>query len=148
MNELIIVADMGNLKAYRIVKDPLKLASDKMELIQETAIRESRAKASEKFADTAGRFYLGGGTAGTAAGYGEPHTIESEEERRAVKFLAGEIIVLVHKEGCKRWYMAVDKNINNQVLASLPPEIKATLKKNITANLTKTEKTRIMDHFS
>jgi hypothetical protein len=118
MNELVIVADLGNLKAYRIIKDPLKLASDKVELIQETTARDSRAKASDKFADAAGRFYLGGGTAGTAAGYGEPHTIESEEERRAIKLLAEEIRGLVQKEGCKKWYMALDKNIKTRSLRS------------------------------
>lgn len=148
MNELVIVADLGKLKAYRIVKDPLKLASDKLEVIQEITIQESRAKASDKFADAGGLFCLGGGIAGTAAGYGEPHTIESEEERRAIKLLAEEICGLVQKEGCKKWHVALDKSINNQVLAILPPEIKARLGKNINANLTKTGKARIMDHFS
>jgi len=148
MNELVIVADLGKLKAYRIVKDPLKLASDKVEVIQEIITRESRAKASDKFADSAGRFYLGGGTAGTAAGYGEPHTIESEEERRAIKLLAEEICGFVQKEGCKKWHMALDKSINNQVLSILPLEIKAKLGKNINANLTKTDKAGIKDHFS
>jgi hypothetical protein len=148
MNELVIVADLGKLKAYRIVKDPLKLASDKVEVIQEITIHESRAKASDKFSDAAGRFYLGGGTAGTAAGYGEPHAVESEDERRAIKHLAEAITGLVQKEGCKIWHVALDKSITNQVLAILPPEIKASLGKNINANLTKTDKARIMDHFS
>jgi len=77
MNELVIVADLGKLKAFRIVKDPLKMAGDKVEKIQDITKQEARAKASDKFADAAGRFYLGGGTAVTAAGYGEPHMIES-----------------------------------------------------------------------
>jgi hypothetical protein len=54
----------------------------------------------------------------------------------------------VQKEGCKIWHVALDKSITNQVLAILPPEIKASLGKNINANLTKTDKARIMDHFS
>lgn len=148
MNELIIVADLGKLKAYRIIKDPLKLASDKVEVIQEITTRESHAKASDKFTDAAGRFYLGGGIAGTASGYGEPHTAASEEERRAIKLLVEEICGLVQKEGCKKWHVALDKSISNQVLAILPPEIKARLGKNISANLTRTDKARLMDHFS
>lgn len=148
MNELVIVADLGKLKAFRIVKDPMKLASDKVEMIREICTQEPHAKASDKFADSAGRFYLGGGTAGTAAGYGEPHAIESEEERRAIKLLADTISALVQKEGCKKWHVALDKSINHQVLAILPPEIKARLAGNVNANLTKTDKARIMEHFS
>ena len=148
MNELIIVADLGKLKAYRIVKDPLKLAGDKVEVIQDITKQEMRTKASDKFADSAGRFYLGGGTTVTAAGYGEPHMIESEEERRAIKRLAEEISGLVQKEGCKKWHLALDKSINNQVLAILPPEIKAKLAKNINANLTKSDKAGIRECFA
>ncbi len=148
MDELVIVADLGKLKAYRIVKDPLKLASDKVEVIREFMSEQSRAKASDRFADAAGRFYLGGGSAGTAAGHGEPHAIASEDERRTIKFLAEEICGMVRKEGCRKWHMALDKSINNQVLAILPQDIKARLATNINANLTKAAKARIMEHFS
>ncbi len=148
MNELVIVADLGKLKAYRLVKDPLKLASDKVEKLQEITRKESHAKASDKFDDAAGRFYLGGGVAGTAAGYGEPHMIKTEEERRAIKLLAEDICGLVQKEGCKKWHMALDKSINNQVLAILPPEVKAKLAKNIDANLTKADKAVIREYFA
>jgi hypothetical protein len=116
-------------------------------VIREITTQESRAKASDKFADAGGLFCFGGGIAGTAAGYGEPHTAESEEERRAIKLFAEDQRIGA-KRGLKKWHTALDKSINNQVLAILSPEVKARLGRNLNANLTKTDKARIMDHFS
>jgi hypothetical protein len=59
-----------------------------------------------------------------------PHD-RSEEERRIKLLLRNEAV----QGGLQEMVYGLDKNINNQVLAILPPEIKATLRKNITANL-------------
>jgi hypothetical protein len=69
-----------------------------------------------------------------AAGFGEPHNIELEAEKRLIKQFAEEITALIVKENCTRWYLAADKSINSQIIEKLDPPIMAKLEKNITAN--------------
>ncbi|MGD0885279.1 MAG: host attachment protein [Thermodesulfovibrionales bacterium] len=148
MEEIIIAADLGHMKVFRISKDPLGLESPKIELVKSLSFIETHAKSSDKFSDAAGRFYMGSGKKGTAAGFGEPHNIESEVEKRLIKQFAEEITALVVKENCARWYLAADKSINGHIIEKLDPSIMAKLRKNVTANLIKSAKTKILSHFA
>ena len=147
MTEIIITVDLGTINAFKIIKDPLKIQSDKIEAIKSFLTTEPRAKASEKFRDSAGRFYQGGGTGGTTAGFGEPHNVELETEKRLIKRIADDINGLILEKKCDKWYLAADKRINNQILENLTPAVKAKMKKNVAANLTKTAKAEIMSYF-
>jgi hypothetical protein len=147
MSEIIVTVDLGAMNAFEIIKDPLKIASDKLETLKSQVITEPRAKASEKFSDTAGRFYQGGGTGGTTAGFGEPHNVELESEKRTIKRIAEDINQLIREKDCDKWFLAADRSINNQIIEQLNPDVKAKLKKNVAANLTKTPKSEIMDYF-
>jgi hypothetical protein len=148
MNEIIIVADLGHLKAFRMTRNPLGLESPKIELIKSCAFIEAHAKSSDKFSDSAGRYYVGSGKKGTGAGFGEPHHIESEAEKRLIAQFAEDIKALILKEGCEKWYFAADSGINGRIIEKLDSSIKAKLKKNITANLTKATKSKILSRFA
>lgn len=145
MDKIIIAVDLGHFKAYKVTKQEHESA--KIHLIESYDSIEAHGKLSDKLSDTAGRFGVGGGKNGAAKGYGEPHNIELEMERKATKLIASDINAIIRKEGSPKWYLAASTMINSQILDNLDPDVKAKLDKNIMSNLTKIEKSDIMKHF-
>lgn len=148
MSEIIITVDLGSINIYKVIKDPLKMGSDRLETIKRSVTVEPHLKASEKFSNSSGRFYQGGGAGGRAAGFGEKHNIELESEKRLVDHIVDEINELILKSDCDKWFLAADRSISNQILENLSPPVKAKLKKSVAANLTKSSKVEIMGHFA
>ncbi len=142
MRELMVVADLGTIHIFKIVRDPLKLGSDRLESLKSIVSIEPHIKASEKFSDSAGRFYQGG----TAAGFGEPHNAELEAERRIIKRIAEEITGMVDKD-CEGWLLAADKKIINHILGHLNAPVRAKLRQSIPADLTNVPKSELLSHF-
>ncbi len=145
MDKVIIAVDLGHFRAYKVTKQEHE--SPKIQLIESYDSIEAHGKLSDKLSDTAGRFGVGGGKNGAAKGYGEPHNIELEMERKATKLIASDINAIIKKEGSPKWYLAASTMINSQILDNLDAEVKAKLDKNIMSNLTKTDKSDIMKHF-
>lgn len=145
MNRIIITVDLGHFKAYRISKNPQE--SFRTELIDSYDIIEGQSRMGEKLSDGAGRFGMGGGKNGAAKGYGEPHNIELESEKKLTLQLAKDINSLIAKEDCDSWFLAAGNTILNQIKENLEPAVRARLNKSIPANLTKTPKSEILDHF-
>jgi len=145
MDKVIIAVDLGHFKAYKVTKQEHE--STKIQLIESYDSIESHGKLSDKLSDTAGRFGVGGGKNGAAKGYGEPHNIELEMEKKAAKLISNDINAIIKKEGVTKWYLAASKMINSQILDNLDADVKAKLDKNIMSNLTKTDKSDIMKHF-
>ncbi|NJD55707.1 MAG: host attachment protein [Nitrospirae bacterium] len=145
MEKLIITVDLGHFKAYKVTKNDLE--SPRIQLIESYDSIEAHGKLSDKVTDTSGRFGMGGGKNGAAKGYGEPHNMELEMEKKAARLIAKDINTIVKREGAPKWYLAASKMINSQILDNLESGVKAKLDRNITSNLTKTDKTDIMKHF-
>lgn len=145
MDKVIIAVDLGHFKAYKVTKQEHE--SPKIQLIESYDSIEAHGKLSDKLSDTAGRFGVGGGKNGAAKGYGEPHNIELEMEKKAVKLISNDINAIIRKEGSPKWYLAASKMINSQILDNLDAGVKAKLDKNIMSNLTNTDKSDIMKHF-
>jgi hypothetical protein len=143
---IIIVADLGRVKAYRVTKDPLEI-SPRITLIDSYDSIEGHGKLGDKLSDAAGRFRRGGGKNETAKGVGERHNIVLETEKKIIKWIAKNIGDLLDSEKCEKWYLAAGKKINNQIVANLKPEVKARLDKNIAANLSRIEKSEILSYF-
>lgn len=147
MSKVIIVVDLGHFKAYRVTKEPLA-QSAKAELIENYDLIGAHLKLSDKLSDAAGRFRLGGGKNGKAAGYGEAHNLETEEEKKVIKQISEDINELILREKSEKWYLAAGKNINSQIVQHLDPGVKAKLDKNVACNLTKAGKSELLDYFS
>jgi hypothetical protein len=90
---------------------------------------------------------MGGGKNGAAKGYGEPHNLKLEMEKKAAKLISNDINAIIRKEGLPKWYLAASKMINSQILDNLDAGVKAKLDKNIMSNLTNIEKSDIIKHF-
>jgi len=145
MEKIIIVVDLGHFKAYRVTKNPME--SDRTELIKSYDSVAGHGKLTDKLSDDAGRFGMRGGKNGSAKGYGEPHSLQLETEKKLIKMMAKDINDLLNREKCSKWWLAAVRKINKKIIENLTPDIKAKLDKNITADLTKVAKSDILSHF-
>lgn len=146
MDKIIIAVDLGHFKAYRVSKAPLESA--RITLIASYDSIEGHGKLGDKLSDSAGRFGRGGKKNETAKGYGERHNIKLETEKRLIKMIARDIDALIMSEKCEKWCLAAGEKINRQIADNLKPEVNAKLEKNITACLTKVEKSKILGYFT
>jgi hypothetical protein len=147
MSTIIIAVDLGHFKAFRISKT--SLGKSKMELVESYDSLEAHGKLFDKVTDQAGRRRLDGATGGASKvkGYGEPHNIRLEEEKRLIKLIAKDINALMEREKSESWYFSASEGLNNRILEHLNPDVKARLGKNVEVDLTKSKKTDILSHF-
>ena len=145
MEKVIAVVDLGHFKAYRLLKKPDESA--RLELLESYDIPDSHGKFSEKVTDAEGSFSRAGGKGGAATGSGEPHNVALEIEKKVIKRIAGDIGVIIGKEGCPKWHLAAAERINNQIIENLDPSVRSKLDKNVKADLTKAAKSEIIGRF-
>lgn len=145
MKTIIITVDLGHFKAYRVTEGTGK--SPKIELIESYDSIEGHSKLGEKLSDTAGRFTGGGGKGEVAKGYGEPHHLKTDIEKKLVKIITKDISSIIKKEDCKSWHLAAGEKINKAIIKLLEPGIKSKLVKNISVDLTNIPKSRILSYF-
>ena len=145
MDRLIIAVDLGHFRAYKLSTD--SPGSPKIHLVESYDSVEGHGKLSEKVSDGAGRFGVGGGKNGAAKGYGEPHNIELEAEKKAARLIAKDIAAIISREGDKEVVVSAAHKLNSLVVENLDPEVKSNLDKNVNSNLTKTNKSDILKHF-
>ena len=145
MDRLIIAVDLGHFRAYKLSTD--SPGSPKIRLVESYDSVEGHGRLGEKLSDQAGRFGMGGRISGVATGYGEPHNIELEAEKKLARLIAKDIGSIISREKTKKWWFAAAHKLNSLVLDNLDPEVKANLDKNVNSNLTKTNKSEILKHF-
>jgi hypothetical protein len=144
MNKIVVVADLGHFNAYTLSKTPQ--GTGKLDLIESFDSLEAHGKYADKVTDQAGKFGSASGKS-WAKGYGEQHNIDTENEKRTIKNIARTINKIIRGEKCDGWHLAAEKAINGQIVESLDQEVKAKLEKNIAANLTKADKSEIVNRF-
>jgi hypothetical protein len=143
-NTLIIVADMGELKAYSVehnegmVGNEMK-TSYSLRLMNDENFLSGRKKISEVMSDNAGRF--GQDTL-------EDHNLKSERENHTIKDIAEDIEAIVTEVNPAQLFLAFPKEHNHELAEELGQATKAVLVKNITSDLVKTDKEKILSHFA
>ena len=145
MRKIIITVDLGNFKTYQLTETPS--GKWKTDMIESYDSIEGHGKLGEKLSDTAGRFVGGGGEGETAKGYGQPHNLELEIQKRLARMIARDINVLIEKEDYTAWCLAAPEKINGIIVKHLEPEVKTAMIKNITADLTNIKKSDVPGHF-
>jgi hypothetical protein len=143
-NVIVVAADLGHFRAYRVSWTPR--GSAKISLIESFDSLEGHGKLGDKLSDQAGRFSRNDGLS-ISKGYGEPHNIELEMEKRMIKLIARDIEAIIAKEPCEAWYFAAPAEINGRIVEHIGRDVKSRLDKNVTANLTRTKKSDIMGYF-
>ncbi|ADN08654.1 host attachment protein [Sulfurimonas autotrophica] len=142
-NTVIIVADVGELKAYEVKKhedifnNELKI-NYSLELIDDENFIEGRKKLQELKSDANGRINHGSI---------EEHNVEEEIEKRTLKEVAQDINTIVQQTNPKSLFLAFPKESNKELVEKLSQETKAVLKKNLELDLVKADKEKILTHF-
>ncbi len=146
-NKLVVVADLGHLKAYKVEYDEIS-TNPKFELIANVNTDEADGRLSDKLTDEAGRFHGGQRGQSEIRANGERHNIELEFERRAICHLAKTVNRVVSKdtEGQPVYFAAI-KEINHQILEKLDPAVRARIEKVVPEDLTKVNGSKLLSHF-
>ena len=130
MAEIIVTADRGHFRAYRVLKNPME--SDRLELIQSHEVLAAHGRFADRLSDRAGRF-ASGRAQNLRNGSGEPTRLERETEKRIVSGIARTIDEMIEAERVERWSLAAEKSINSKILRKLPESARARLKRNLVA---------------
>jgi hypothetical protein len=146
-NTLLVVADLGGYKAFKLENNQLHRAP-RLEMIEHFENSEAHDRLVDKVSDLSGRFPRGMGMKnGGAMSDGERHNIGLETRKRLVRQLAQRLNSLARGETFERCFLAASKEINHQLVEELEPQIRAKIEKNIPADLTKLDRSEILSHF-
>jgi formamidopyrimidine-DNA glycosylase len=144
-NIVIVVTDLGNFKAYKLERTNLN--TPRLELMHESPSVNGHGKIVERVTDQAGRYH-NGMNGKWATPWGEPHNIELEDRKRRVRHVAHELDLILRNAEVEGCWLAASKEINHQLLDELGPETRGKILKNIPCDLTRTDKSELLDHFA
>ena len=142
-NTIIIVADLGELKAYSIekhegvVENEMKV-SHSLKLINNENFINGRKKSGELLSDKGGNF---------ENQTFEEHNQQTEREKRTIKEIAEDIEMIVKETNPRELFLAFPKEHNNELTNILGQETKAVLAKNVASDLVKTKQDKLLEYF-
>lgn len=147
---LIIVADRGSLKAYRVNETPNR--GPGLQLVQAVDFTDAHGRYQDKLTDQAGRFPVGdgGGQAGSGRhmnAIAERQGLETENDRRLFKQLADNITDVVKTEGVEGWSFAASAQIYSSIADLLPPAVRDRIVEHVKSDLVKTDIAQLPEHF-
>lgn len=135
--KLIILADMGELKVYKV-----QLISETnryhLDLLNDADYIAGRKSTSETLSDDRGRFNHASG---------EDHGLEHETEQRLVKSIADDISALLANAEAGSCYLAFPAKHHNELTAALSETAQKALAKNVASDLVKCPVEDILSHF-
>lgn len=145
-DKLIIVADLGLLRAYREVQG-LTDRQPHLELVAEW----TPATDAEGPSESPGRFPRGSRAGGHVPGdlsAGERQHLEAELSRRHLGQLAERINTLVARTTVGTARLAASAPIHKQLVDALHPQVRAKIRSVLASNLTRTHPGELPEHFT
>lgn len=147
---LIITADRGSLKAYRVAETPNRGPS--LQLVQAVEFTDAHGRYQDKLTDQAGRFPVGdgGGQAGSGRhmnGIAERQGLDTENDRRIFRQLADSITDVVKTEETEGWSFAAPAQIYSSIADLLPNEVRERIVEHVKSDLVKIEPSNLPQHF-
>jgi hypothetical protein len=143
---LIIVADRGSLKAYRVDETPTRGPS--LRLIQAFDLTDAHGKLIDKVTDLAGRFPVSGGVGERHANsIAERTQLETETDRRIHKQLADQIVKIIDRSGKEGWSFAAPAEIHGAIVDLLPRAARDRIVEHVKSDLVKIESANLPSHF-
>ncbi len=145
-SSLIIVADRGSLKAYKVSKTPTR--GPHLELVQAFDTTDGHGRMQDKVTDQFGAF-PGGSAPGQMTSVGERTGIETENDRRIQKQLADSIIGIVSRDGNGNggWSFAAPASIHSAIVDLLPSNVRSRIVEYVKSDLVKIEPSKLPGHF-
>jgi len=141
---LVVVADRGSLKAYRVDDTPTRGPS--LRLIQAFDVTDAHGKLIDKVTDFAGRYAADGAGAHPGASIAETK-IENETDRRIYKQLADQITKIVKSDAPNGWSFAAAADIHGAIVDHLPGNVRDRIVEHVKSDLVKIEPARLHSHF-
>lgn len=142
---LIVLADRGGVKAYRVNDTPNRGAS--LRLVQAFDITDAHGRYDEKLTDQAGQFAISDGSTRHASAIAERTAIETENDRRICKQLAEHIAEVVKREAVEGWSFAAPASIHSSVTGLLPASLQNRVVEHVKSDLLKIEPSKLTEHF-
>jgi hypothetical protein len=143
-SSFLIVADRGNLKAFRVEKVPAD-RPPRVQLVQSFSLADAHTKISEVNTDMAGRFPAG--NSAHANGSGDRH-YEIEGDRRSARQLAELITTILNEHTPENWCFAAPAEINQAVLEQLDARLRKQVVENVHRDLVNTNPNEVVGHFA
>ena len=143
-NKLLIVADLGLLKAYKLDYTPNH--TPRLEHLEEVVLEEAHSRVIDKVTDRAGR-HISPTQKNWGAPLADDHNLKLEFKRRLIRHIADHIQRLIERYDCDGCWLAAHKGINDQILEELPPPVRHHIKKNLPRDLTKVGQKELLDQF-
>lgn len=135
-SQIIIVANTGSLRAYRITESSV-IHRRPAEMIRKIEYEPAHKKLSEVVTDRQGRF-PGSGIAGNPSrGAGEHHHLFEEMKKKAVKQLSHDIDGIIKLSVAEKIHVALPKMISSDVVAGLSKSSKGRISKTVNADIVK-----------
>ena len=153
-SSFFIIADRGNLKAYRAEKTAAD-RGPRMQLVRAMNFAEAQSRMREINEDADGAFPVGAGPAnGSGGGNGRHQNSAAEKhhdlelDRRAVKQLAETINELLQEQHPDAWSFAAPAEIKEAVLQHVSPDQRKKLAESLPLNLVHVKDADLLGHFS
>ena len=135
---LLILADLGHLKAYRLLYNAPGLRP-KMELITTFNTQEASGRMKDKLTDSPQMFRSDAppGDTQSVRSSGERHTMELEFARRAVKEIGQHISqIILHEPDAEECILSARKEIHGHLLDHIQPQARNRIVVNWPEDLT------------
>src|SRR5436190_1250482 len=105
-DKLIILADRGELKAYKLTRNEMD-TTPRLELLEALDTIDGHGRIVDKVTDAAGRYRVSNGTGqAVSASISENHNLRTELDKRALKVIVQSINDLVRREKPPMWFFA------------------------------------------
>ena len=133
---LVILADRGSLKAYRVNETPNRGPS--LQLVRAFDITDAHGRYQDKLTDVAGRFSVGDGSANGGrhmSSIAERQALETETDRRIFKQLAENIAEVVKEQRAEGWSFAAPAEIQPAIIELLPREVRDRIVEHVRSDL-------------
>ena len=143
MNLLMIVTDLGRMKAYRITRDEDDpTTSPAFEDLVDDDLKNLHSRKSERVTDQAGRFPSG--RTGLAAG--EKHNEEKEALQSQLDSIVERINDVAKREPGKIC-LAAPQPMHRKLLDALRPEVRERVFRDLALGLVKAPKLELLQRF-
>ena len=143
---LVVVADRGSVKAYRVDETPTRGPS--LHMVQAFNTTGAHGKLIDKITDLAGRFAVtdSPGPHHHQSSIAESK-LENETDRRILKQLADEIAKIVRAAQGQGWSFAAPSEIHSAIVDLLPDPVRNRIVEHVKSDLVKVEPARLPNHF-
>jgi hypothetical protein len=149
MNTVVVAANLGRLKAFRVAETPTR--GPKVELIDEVEFPEAHTRVHDKLSDSAGRYKsaAGMGPMGpmVAMSRGEALSAENEQQKRLVKLVAERIGTVLQHEKPEAWSFAAAPEIHQAILRELPKDLRHRALRRVRSDLTSVPNEELLGYF-